>query len=152
MIAARKLAESFRTPVIVLSDANLATGQCPFPMPEVSEDWLSPPVDQSPWPGSVPPYAWDKRTGLSMRPIPGQLGGQYVLTGLANNECTKINGQLFQYNAEKQAYIADASAGSFKQLVKAAELCPARCIHPGQPRAGDATATPQMIERAARFN
>jgi ferredoxin len=68
------------------------------------------------------------------------------------NECTKINGQLFQYNAEKQAYIADASAGTFKQLVKAAELCPARCIHPGQPRSGDATATPQMIERAAKFN
>jgi ferredoxin len=68
------------------------------------------------------------------------------------NECTKINGQLFQYNAEKQAYIADASAGTFKQLVKAAELCPARCIHPGQPRSGDTTATPKLIERAAKFN
>jgi ferredoxin len=68
------------------------------------------------------------------------------------NECTKLNGQLFQYNAEKQAYIADASAGTFKQLVKAAELCPARCIHPGKPRSGDATATPKMIERAAKFN
>jgi ferredoxin len=68
------------------------------------------------------------------------------------NECTKINGRLFEYNAEKQATIADASAGTFKQLVKAAELCPARCIHPGQPRSGDATATPQMIERAAKFN
>ncbi|HEY5657456.1 MAG TPA: ferredoxin [Myxococcota bacterium] len=68
------------------------------------------------------------------------------------NECTKLNGQLFKYNAEKQAYIADASAGTFKQLVKAAELCPARCIHPGKPRPGDSTATPQLIERAAKYN
>jgi ferredoxin len=68
------------------------------------------------------------------------------------NECIKLNGQLFQYNAEKQAYIADASAGTFKQLVKAAELCPARCIHPGKPRSRDATATPKLIERAAKFN
>jgi 2-oxoglutarate ferredoxin oxidoreductase subunit alpha len=90
MITARKLAESFRTPVIVLSDANLATGQCSFPLPEVSEDWLSPPVDQSPWPRGVAPYAWDEQTGLSRRPIPGQLGGQYVLTGLAHNEWSRV--------------------------------------------------------------
>jgi len=68
------------------------------------------------------------------------------------NECTQINGRLFQYNADKQATIADASAGSFAELVKAAELCPARCIHPGKPRAGDSTATPELIERAAPFN
>ncbi|HEY5657454.1 MAG TPA: 2-oxoacid:acceptor oxidoreductase subunit alpha [Myxococcota bacterium] len=90
MITARKLAESFRTPVIVLSDANLATGQCPFPLPEVSEDWLSPPVDQSKWPEGVVPYAWDSQTGLSARPIPGQLGGHYVLTGLAHNERSHV--------------------------------------------------------------
>ncbi|MCC6394184.1 MAG: 2-oxoacid:acceptor oxidoreductase family protein, partial [Bryobacterales bacterium] len=33
MVTARKLAEEFRTPVMVLSDANLATGQQPFPKP-----------------------------------------------------------------------------------------------------------------------
>ena len=86
MITARKLAESFRTPVIVLTDANLATGQSPFPIPEVKEEWLSPPVDQSRWPESVRPYAWDAKTGLSARPIPGQPGGAYVLTGLAHDE------------------------------------------------------------------
>jgi 2-oxoglutarate ferredoxin oxidoreductase subunit alpha len=86
IITARKLAESFRTPVIVLTDANLATGQAPFPAPEISEDWLSPPVDQSPWNEEVDPYAWDPETGLSTRPIPGQVGGAYVLTGLAHDE------------------------------------------------------------------
>ena len=86
IVTARQLAESFRMPAIVLTDANMATGQGLFPYPEPSEDWLSPPVDQSPWPENVPAFAWDPETGLSARPIPGQLGGQYVLTGLAHDE------------------------------------------------------------------
>jgi ferredoxin len=68
------------------------------------------------------------------------------------NECTQLNGLLFKYNADKQAFIADAAAGSYAELVKAATLCPARCIHPGKPRSDDPTATPEMIERAAPFN
>ena len=90
MVTARKLAETFRTPVIVLTDANLATGQAPFDYPELSEDWLSPPIDQSPWSGSTRPYEWDDKTGISPRPIPGQEGGQFVLTGLAHNEKSHI--------------------------------------------------------------
>jgi ferredoxin len=68
------------------------------------------------------------------------------------NECTQLNGQLFKYNADKQAFIADPNAGSYAELVKAATLCPAKCIHPGKPRSDDPTATPEMIERAAPFN
>jgi ferredoxin len=68
------------------------------------------------------------------------------------NECTNINGQLFKYNADKQAFIADAATGTFDELVRAAELCPASCIHPGKPRSDDTTATPDMLERAAKFN
>jgi ferredoxin len=68
------------------------------------------------------------------------------------NECTNINSRVFQYNANKQAFIANASAGTFAELVKAAELCPARCIHPGKPRSDDATATPELIQRASAFN
>jgi 2-oxoglutarate ferredoxin oxidoreductase subunit alpha len=56
----------------------------------VSEDWLSPPIDQSPWKEGVPAYAWDPDTGISRRPIPGQLGGNYVLTGLAHDEESHI--------------------------------------------------------------
>jgi 2-oxoglutarate ferredoxin oxidoreductase subunit alpha len=84
IITARKLAEMFRTPVIVLTDANLATGQTAYPRPQPTEDWMAAPVDQSPWPEGLAPYAWDKETGLSRRPIPGQRGGEYVLTGLAH--------------------------------------------------------------------
>jgi 2-oxoglutarate ferredoxin oxidoreductase subunit alpha len=76
--------------VIVLSDANLATAQAPFPHPQPNEDWLSPPVDQSPWKEGVSPYAWDPETGLSQRPIPGQPGGAFVLTGLAHDEKSHI--------------------------------------------------------------
>ncbi len=86
MITARKLAEDFRGPVMVLSDANLATGQQPFPKPHPSESWLSAPLDQSAWDPEIPPFAWDAKTGLSRRPIPGQRGGEYVLTGLAHDE------------------------------------------------------------------
>jgi 2-oxoglutarate ferredoxin oxidoreductase subunit alpha len=90
VVTARKLAEAFRTPVIVLSDANLATSQQPFPRPAVQEDWLAPPIDQSPWDKNVRPYEWDPETGISQRPIPGQRDGCYVLTGLAHDESSHI--------------------------------------------------------------
>jgi 2-oxoglutarate ferredoxin oxidoreductase subunit alpha len=90
IITARKLAESFRTPVIVLTDANLSSSQQDFPYPELSEEWLSPPVDQSPWKEGVAPYAWDPETGLSPRPIAGMPGGMYKLTGLAHDEWSRV--------------------------------------------------------------
>jgi ferredoxin len=68
------------------------------------------------------------------------------------NECTNLNGRLFQYNENRQAFVADPSAGTFAELVKAAEKCPARCIHPGAPREGDDTVTDDLIARAAKFN
>ena len=55
MVTARKLAEAFRTPVIVLTDASLATGLSLFPRPTVDEEWLSPPVDQAPWRDGLDP-------------------------------------------------------------------------------------------------
>ncbi len=90
VIMARRLADAFRTPVILLSDANLATGVQPYLRPEPSPDWLAPPVDQSEWDRSVPPYDWDPETGLSPRPIPGMPGGQYILTGLAHTNQSKV--------------------------------------------------------------
>ncbi len=90
VITARRLAEAFRTPVMLLTDANLATGQQPFPRPQVCEEWMAPPVDQSPWPEGVAPYEWDPDTGLSRRPIPGQRGGEYVLTGLSQTGGSQI--------------------------------------------------------------
>lgn len=85
IITARKIAETFRTLVVVLSDANLATGQQAFPRPKISQEWGAPPVDQSPVPAGKKPLDWDPVTGLSQRFIPGQPGGMYTLTGLAHD-------------------------------------------------------------------
>ncbi len=90
VIMARRLAEAFRTPVVLLTDANLATGVQPYPRPEPTPEWLAPPIDQSQWDENIPPYNWDPETGLSPRPIPGMPGGEYILTGLAHTKRSKV--------------------------------------------------------------
>jgi 2-oxoglutarate ferredoxin oxidoreductase subunit alpha len=85
MITARKIAETFNTVVVVLTDASLASAQQPFPRPRVSEDWMAAPFDQSAVPEGALPYDWDARTGLARRFIPGQPGGMHCLTGLAHD-------------------------------------------------------------------
>ena len=68
------------------------------------------------------------------------------------NDCLEINPQLFIYNEEKQALLGDLDSATFAELVTAAELCPARCIHPGKPWNPDETGLDELIERAAPFN
>ncbi|MCP5417505.1 MAG: 2-oxoacid:acceptor oxidoreductase subunit alpha [Chromatiaceae bacterium] len=90
VVMSRRLAETFRTPVVLLTDANLATGQQPYPRPEPSSEWLAPPIDQTDWDPQIPPYNWDPQTGLSPRPVPGMVDGHYVLTGLAHTNESKV--------------------------------------------------------------
>jgi 2-oxoglutarate ferredoxin oxidoreductase subunit alpha len=90
MITARKIAETFNMVVVVLSDASLATAQAPFPRPTFSEDWLAPPVDQSPIPAGAKPYDWDAVTGIARRFSPGQPGGMHTVTGLAHDRLSKV--------------------------------------------------------------
>ncbi len=90
IITARKIAEAFRTLVIVLTDANLATGQQAFTTPKFKEEWTAPAFDQNPVPGGKDPYDWDSTTGLSQRFIPGQPGGIFTLTGLAHDRHSRI--------------------------------------------------------------
>jgi 2-oxoglutarate ferredoxin oxidoreductase subunit alpha len=85
VIVARQIAEAFRMPVFLLSDSNLATGVQPFPKSKLKAEWMSSPIDQSPWTKGVTPFAWDEETGLSKRPIPGQKGSEYTLIGLTHN-------------------------------------------------------------------
>jgi pyruvate-ferredoxin/flavodoxin oxidoreductase len=68
------------------------------------------------------------------------------------NECTNLNGKLFAYNENKQAYIRDIRAGTFAQLVQAAEKCPAGLIHPGTPVNPKEKDLAKWIERAKPFN
>ncbi len=67
------------------------------------------------------------------------------------NECININPQMFKYNADKQATIADPSKGTFQQLVRAAEKCPAKCIHPGDPLNPSEPNLDALKKRAAVF-
>jgi len=116
VILARKLAEDFRTVVLLLTDANLATGMQPIERPAVNEEWFSAPLDQSAWDENVPPYDWDEKTGLSERPIPGMRGGEYVLTGLAHNRHGKIayDSVTNQEGADMRSRKLAAVAGSLK--------------------------------------
>ncbi len=67
------------------------------------------------------------------------------------NECTLLNNQMFGYNENKQAYIKDPDAGTFRQLVEAAEGCQVGIIHPGKPRNPKEPGLEELIERAKPF-
>jgi 2-oxoglutarate ferredoxin oxidoreductase subunit alpha len=90
MVTARRIAEAFRTVVMVLSDANLATGVTPFPRPKSDARWQAAPVDLAPVAEGQKAYQWDAETGLSRRIIPGQPGGAYTVTGLSHDEGSKV--------------------------------------------------------------
>jgi 2-oxoglutarate/2-oxoacid ferredoxin oxidoreductase subunit alpha len=90
MITARKIAETFNMVVVVLTDASLATAQQPFPRPAFNDEWLAPPIDQSPLPPGAKPYDWDKITGIARRFSPGQPNGMHTVTGLAHDRASKV--------------------------------------------------------------
>lgn len=66
-------------------------------------------------------------------------------------ECVKINSRLFVYDANKQAYIADLKAGSYKDLVEAAESCQVSIIHPGKPLDPNEPGLDELLKRAEAF-
>ncbi|MDP1890499.1 MAG: 2-oxoacid:acceptor oxidoreductase subunit alpha [Gemmatimonadaceae bacterium] len=90
MITARRLAETFRTLVMVLTDANLATGVSPYPKPTLDEKWQAEPLDLAPVKDGQKAYDWNKETGLSERIIPGRPGGMFTLTGLSHDDRSKV--------------------------------------------------------------
>ncbi len=67
-------------------------------------------------------------------------------------ECVLINPKIFAWNDKKQAYIKDPKAGPFKDIVKAAEKCAARCIRPGLPADKSEKGVEKLIKRAEKFN
>ena len=67
------------------------------------------------------------------------------------NECTTINNRMFAYNADQQAYIADINAGTYAQLVEAAESCQVAIIHPGKPRNPSEPGLEDLLKRAEAF-
>lgn len=67
------------------------------------------------------------------------------------NECTQINDKMFAYDANKQAYIANPDAGTYRQLVEAAESCQVAIIHPGKPRNPNEAGLDELLKRAEPF-
>ena len=68
------------------------------------------------------------------------------------DDCMGVNKMMFAYNSDKQAIIKDVNAGTYADLVAAAEICPAKCIHPGKPLNPDEPGLDELIARAAPFN
>ncbi len=67
------------------------------------------------------------------------------------NECQNINDKLFAYNENKQAYIKDVNAGTYRQIIEAAEACQVAIIHPGKPKNPNEPGLEELLERAKPF-
>jgi ferredoxin len=67
------------------------------------------------------------------------------------NECQLINDRMFGYDERKQAFIKDLSAGTYRQLVEAAESCQVAIIHPGAPRDPKEPGLEALLVRAEPF-
>ncbi len=109
-------------------------------------------------PVPVAPTSAAAPTDAAAAPPPGPaetpeddgLDEAYIDTMLCTscNDCRNINPELVLYNADKQAYLGDLTHGTYLDLVRAAEACPAKCIHPGLPLSGDATGSAAVVARA----
>jgi 2-oxoglutarate ferredoxin oxidoreductase subunit alpha len=79
MITARRIAKAFRCVVIVLSDANLASGQQQFRRPVPDERWHAAPASQRAVGKDELPYGWDPESGM------------HTVTGLNHDQRSKVN-------------------------------------------------------------
>ena len=68
------------------------------------------------------------------------------------NDCLAINPLMFIYDDSNMAVLGDLSAGTYKEMVEAAEICPSKCIHPGAPWDSSEPGLDELKERAAKFN
>ena len=93
-------------------------------------------------PESAPPLVEEKRSDEA-----------YIETPRCTtcNECTLVNDRMFAYDENKQAYIKDPDAGSYRQLVDAAESCQVSIIHPGKPRNPNEPGLEELLKRAEPF-
>ncbi len=121
MITARKIAETFNTVVVVLSDASLASAQQPFPRPNIDAHWMAPPIDQNPIPKGAKPYDWNDQTGLARRFIPGQPNGMHCLTGLAHDRDSRVayDPEINQEGIQRRSL----KLAAFQKTLKTPELC-----------------------------
>jgi pyruvate-ferredoxin/flavodoxin oxidoreductase len=70
----------------------------------------------------------------------------------ACDECIDLNSKIFAYNESKKAYLKNPTGGPYKDLVKSAERCTARVIHPGLPADRSAKDIEKWIKRGEKYN
>ncbi|MHC4106466.1 MAG: thiamine pyrophosphate-dependent enzyme, partial [Planctomycetota bacterium] len=85
-------------------------------------------------------------------------GGDYMAAWIDTDQCTacdeciNINSKIFAYNESKKAYLKNPTGGPYKDIVKSAERCTARVIHPGLPADRSAKDIDKWIKRGEKFN
>jgi len=109
-------------------------------------------TDSGPADAAPPPPA--EAAGSEPAAEPPDSGQAYVDTDMCTtcDDCTDRNPAMFAYNEEKQAYIKDITAGSYRELVEAAENCPVCIIHPGKPHDPSEPGLEDLQKRAAAFS
>ena len=121
-----------------------------------AEEGTAPPAGKETAPAAAGPAAQPapagalESAGAAPEPTPDD---PYIETARCTscNECTNVNNKMFAYNENKQAYIADPDAGTFKDLVEAAEGCQVAIIHPGKPRNSAEPGLDELMRRAEAF-
>jgi pyruvate-ferredoxin/flavodoxin oxidoreductase len=68
------------------------------------------------------------------------------------DECIKLNPNIFAYNKDDKAYIKDPQGGPYQDIVKSAEKCTARVIHPGLPGDRSEKDIDKWIKRGEKYN
>ena len=78
----------------------------------------------------------------------------YIDTPLCTscNDCMNVNSQMFGYDENRQAFVKDPKAGTFKELVTAAEKCPVKIIHPGKPLNPNEPGLDELVKIAEKYN
>ena len=169
-IVAKTLAEGLlrsgaadRTIGSILAEAGTMPVPAIRPAPTAPEPVPAPPIASVAAP-PPPPAPASSATATATETAPAQTAvaeedddlamEPYIETARCTtcNECTNINNRLFAYDENKQAYIKDARAGTFAQLVQAAEKCPAAIIHPGTPLNPKEKDLAKWVKRAEAFN
>jgi pyruvate-ferredoxin/flavodoxin oxidoreductase len=70
----------------------------------------------------------------------------------ACDECVRLNPAIFAYGDDGKATIRDPRGGPYSDLVKAAERCTARVIHPGLPKDRTGKDAAKWIARGQKYN
>jgi hypothetical protein len=114
-----------------------------------SDTGVRPRPDPEPTPAPAAPAAVEE-TGVRPASDPDQ---PWIETARCPscNECQLVNDKLFLYNENKQAYLGKLEAGTYRQMVEAAEACQVSIIHPGKPWNPNEPGLAELVERAQPF-